>query len=115
MRSPVVWQQTPTPPARNSEREGWHVLDGLPLEVLGSVTGWTLVGACFLALMTGRLVPIRTVRREQDLIQREAAAWKLAHDTESAQLDRIVEQLQRIVPPQPAVGPPPGPVGQAVR
>lgn len=65
--------------------EGFSVLD------LSSLSGWTVLA---LLLAFGWLVPKRTVDREQKLLQREADAWRAAHDTEREQLGLILEQLR---------------------
>lgn len=75
------------------------MVDGLSLELLRDVSGWSLAGLLFVMMAIGRLVPLRTVRREQALLEREAAAWRAAHDTEAEQLARVLDELRKLVPP----------------
>lgn len=72
------------------------MFEGFSLVDLSSLSGWTVLA---LLLAFGWLVPKRTVDREQKLLQREADAWRSAHDTEREQLGLILEQLR--TPPQP--------------
>lgn len=81
------------------------MLDGVNLDVLKDLTGWSLAGLLFLLMALGRLVPLRTVRREQEQLEREAKGWKAAHDTESAQLDTVLAELRKLVPPVSPPGP----------
>lgn len=97
------------------------MMDGLiTADLLKGFSGWTLAGALFLLLALGRLVPLRTVRREQALLEREAAAWKAAHDTEAEQLGLVLTELRKLVPPvsaqvSPAAPPiPPSPARREV-
>jgi len=60
--------------------------------LLLNASGWTVLG---LLVALGWLVPKRTVDREQRLLTKEADAWRAAHDTEAAQLDRILEELRK--------------------
>jgi hypothetical protein len=73
------------------------MFEGFSLVDLSSLSGWTVLA---LLLAFGWLVPKRTVDREQKLLQREADAWRAAHDTEREQLGLILEQLR--TPPLPA-------------
>lgn len=74
------------------------MVEGLSLELLRDVSGWSLAGLLFVMMAIGRLVPLRTVRREQAMLEREAAAWRAAHDTETEQLGKVLDELRRIVP-----------------
>jgi hypothetical protein len=95
------------------------MLDGVSLDLIKDLTGWSLAGLLFLLMATGRLVPLRTVRREQEMLEREASGWKAAHDTESAQLDAILIEVRKLlpqgVPTSPAAPPvPPAPARREV-
>lgn len=74
----------------------------------GELSGWALAGALFLSMMTGLMVPLRTVRREQALLEKEADAWRKAHDTEAAQLGVILAELRSRLPSIPPAQAQPG-------
>lgn len=71
------------------------MLEGLTLGVIGDLSGWALAALLFVLMATGRLVSVRTLEREQRLLEKAAAEWKSAHDTEAAQLAAILEEMRR--------------------
>jgi hypothetical protein len=71
-------------------------VEGLPLGVIGDLSGWALAGLLFVLMATGRLVSVRTLEREQRLLEQVADNWRAAHDTEAAQLSVILEELRRV-------------------
>jgi hypothetical protein len=69
------------------------VIAGFTVKDLVDLGGW-LVLAVMLAL--GWLVPKRTIDREQQLLERQAAAWQEASVQRSAQLEEILSAIRSL-------------------
>jgi hypothetical protein len=69
------------------------VIAGFTVKDLVDLGGW-LVLAVMLAL--GWLVPKRTIDREQQLLERQAAAWQEASVQRTAQLEEILSAIRSL-------------------
>lgn len=65
---------------------------------VADLSGWALAALLFVMMASGRLVSVRTVEREQALLERVAEGWKAAHDTEQAQLGLILTEIRSRLP-----------------
>lgn len=74
------------------------MFEGFPLESLGLLTPSALLGLCILAIITGRLIPLKTHERELQIRDRQITyleqALKVSREVEQRQTGQIGELME---------------------
>jgi hypothetical protein len=85
---------------RGGHTEGDRLIEGLlsDLQPLVEPSLAALLALVVLLVLTGRLVPLSTIRRELEAERQRAADIKAAHDAMKEVASKQAEQLQLIVP-----------------